>query len=160
MRTLAIIALVIVSLAGGAWRATGVSPQPYDPPWASGDQLVPLSVPLMREGDFMASAPGLAARLQVKSVNWGAPRLEHEYVVYVRISRQHWSRLFISSQDLELLTDTAQEASELRGASPREFRFSVADLLDDDDGDGDPLDAGELLQGGSGLQVLVLRNER
>jgi len=71
----------------------------------------------------------------------------------VRVSAHHWLRLRESAARLSRARAEGPAASEAHNGGRRTFRLAGADVLDDDDGDGDPLDARELRPSGPGADV-------
>jgi hypothetical protein len=88
-------------------------------------------------------------------VPWGEGDAGNGPAVYLRMSEHHWARRPLTRGELDsvLAPDTVDGAD---GGQARELWITVADWLDDDDGDGDPLDAAELGSARRGIQVLLL----
>jgi hypothetical protein len=128
-------------------------PPSYEIATKAGEQVSPLAVPSWRDTPILAG--DLAARLaflQEHAVDW--PGVVHasirdaECQVFVRISAQHWA---VRPAYAALL----QRRLEPKGREEpwRILHLSAAAFLDDKDGDGDPLDAGELTSVGPGAEV-------
>jgi hypothetical protein len=149
-------ALFVLAIALLAWQAPRTPPTSLPPSvtvTVEGEQLFPLAVPDEALPALPADAADRRAFLTAHAVTWdlgqqpslgdagaGACRL------FLRVSAQHWAVRTLDRSTLLRLAGTATSGA---------FRLEPADFLDDDDGDGDPLDAGELHRGGAGAEAEV-----
>ncbi|MEM7048418.1 MAG: hypothetical protein AAF604_02115 [Acidobacteriota bacterium] len=147
--TLALAMLVIQAV-----QLEPLLPPTYEVVWEEGQQLLPVAVsaaPVTIGEEFADDLPDL---LQSRSVLW--PRGEgppaelsqrssdrgspEDCELWLRLSRHHWVRRTLSRSELAVLAI----APPLAGGAI-EPRHAVRGFVDDDDGDGDPLDTGEVL---------------
>jgi len=137
-------ALFVLALALIVWQATRTRPL-VPPSYVSvlelGEQVFPISVPNWPAPEIPADPRARFAFLADHSVLWpGGAGAAAGCDLFVRVSLHHWARRAV---------DPA-----LLGASPSAtLRWTEGDFLDDDDGDGDPLDAGELRAAGPGAEA-------
>lgn len=144
MAVLFLLALFLI-----LWQALRIKPatQPaFEIATKGGEQIAPAAVPSWRSTpDLPRGISERLSYLEERSVHW--PALETQASgceAFVRLSSQHWVRRPASSGQL--------------GDSPEPWRllyFPVESFLDDDDGNGDPLDDGELRLAGPGAEVEV-----
>jgi hypothetical protein len=146
-------ALFLFSLALVGWQAVRTKPlriPSFSSAWKPGEQLFPIAAP------SFATLPELprerAARHQAlldRAVLWPGTTEDGECSLFLRTSSEVWARRDLSAQRLErLLAD---------GPLPPDDRahLSAPAFLDDDDGDGDPLDVGELTRSGPGAEIEI-----
>lgn len=164
-RRMAALFLLAVGLI--AWQAPLT--RPTEPPpsvqvTAPGEQLYPIAVPdadpIPLPARFLEALPE-AARPARPAVNW-APEERPESPsgpqpgscdLLLRVSRYHWARRSLSAGQLSALArEAGSRTGEWEGAK-RTYHIAARDFADDDDGDGDPLDAGELVSGPAGAEV-------
>ena len=137
MAALFLLALILI-----AWQAMRTEPalQPaFEIATRMGEQLAPMAVPSWRPSLVPPrESEERRAFLESRSVPWPVPSAAGECRAFVRISSQHWASRPFSGQ-------------------PGWYRLVLpaASFLDDDDRDGDPLDAGELREAGPGAEVEV-----
>jgi hypothetical protein len=148
-RMAALFLLALGLIVWQALRTKPVLPPAFEFATKTGEQISPLAVPSWREAPAL---PGdLSARLaflQDHAIDWPgvvhARLREAECRVFVRISAQHWAVRPASPALLQRWLGSREEV-----AVPwRLSHLAAAAFLDDDDGDGDPLDAGELTPAG------------
>lgn len=139
-------ALFLLALALIAWQAVRTKPLEPDAlafSWTGGEQVFPITAPLWAEPAALPAAPTERHEaLRERSVPWPGrwPAVAGACEIFIRTSSAAWVRRGV---DPALLPAD-------RGA----LRYAANDFLDDEDGDGDALDAGELTSGGgSGAEV-------
>jgi hypothetical protein len=122
-----------------------------------GERLLPVAVPSwLPPPDLPVELPQRLAFLASRALPWtvgeqGTQGGAAECRVFVRFSSQHWIERPASAARLDRWRG-------LGGGAQRPWRqlfFSAGSLLDDDDGDGDPLDDGELRAAGPGAEAEV-----
>ena len=142
----------LVLVTGQALRVPPLQPLPFVRAWRPGEQVLPVAVPAGEAPIAADLARSPLERLRERAVEWNPglrqPTLPCE--VFLRISRHHWARLAVSHGRL----------AELLGAEPPDTTdqpviasVSARDLFEDRDGDGDPLDPGDLRATASGVEV-------
>lgn len=142
MAALFLLALILI-----AWQAMRTEPalQPaFEIATRMGEQLAPLAVPSWRPApELPADLSARRAFLASRSVPWPLPATPAACRAFIRISSQHWAWRPFSRP----------------GGAPvspwQRLVLPVAAFLDDDDGNGDPLDDGELRESGPGAEVEV-----
>jgi ABC-type nitrate/sulfonate/bicarbonate transport system permease component len=139
-------ALLVLALALIAWQAARTRPL-VPPSYVSvlepGEQVFPVSVPNWQAPEIPADRQARFAFLADRSVLWpgGASAAAAAGCdLFVRVSLHHWARRAVDPALLGAQPSTA-------------LRWTESDFLDDDDGDGDPLDAGELRAAGPGAEA-------
>jgi hypothetical protein len=154
---LAVLFLLALALMGWqAWRLEPVLLPPFEVATKPGERILPVAVPSWKAAPELPATPReRLAWLRQRSVAWpGAPAplagVPGDCQLFVRASAQHWVARPASPAQLAFW----------RGGQPAPLApwqagaFSAAAFLDDDDGDGDPLDAGELAgPGAPGAEV-------
>lgn len=143
--------LFAVALALIAWRASRVEPlyrPPYEAAVREGEQRFPIAVPPI-EARFLPEAP--ASRLERLRAHSVAPAEEIGAIsapgsceLFVRVSRNHWRRHVLDPAEIGRLGADAGAGAAGDGALSTRASLSATDAVDDDDGDGERLDAGEL----------------
>lgn len=153
MAALFLLALVLV-----AWQALHIKPvgQPsFESVTKRGERLSPTAVPswiqpLRLPEDHYARL----AFLEERALSWpgvaGTEETDEDCKVFVRFSSQHWSVRRASSARVRSWLESPEA-----GGTRQPLRFPVQSFLDDDDGDGDPLDDGELRRAVPGADVEV-----
>lgn len=141
-------ALFLVALGLIFWQALRTRPalQPaFEIATRAGEQLTPLAVPAWRPP--LSPPPELAARrafLDERALAWPGVAVgdaeSRDCQAYLHASSQHWVR---------------RPLTPARRAPWQVLMLPAAAFLDDDDGDGDRLDAGELRTEGAGAEVEV-----
>ncbi|HVR95863.1 MAG TPA: hypothetical protein VMW27_04565 [Thermoanaerobaculia bacterium] len=138
-------ALFLLALALIGWQAVHtkpLGPAPLSFAWTGGEQVFPTAAPWW--GNPVALPQELPARhqaLQEHSVLWPGVPTDGMCEVFIRTSSSTWVRRNLDPRSLEI--------------SGPKLHFSATDFLDDDDGDGDTLDTGELTRPGPGADVEV-----
>lgn len=142
----------LVLVAGQALRVPPVQPPPFVRAWRVGEQLLPVAVPAGKAPIKTLLARSPLERLRERAVEWnpgpGQPGLPCE--IFLHISRHHWARLAVSRGRLAELFGSEPPAT-LGG--PVTASVSAHDLFEDRDGDGDPLDPGDLRLATSGVEA-------
>ncbi len=146
---MAVLFLLAVALI--AWQAPRT--RPLVPPWYvsvldPGEQVFPVAVPNWEAPEIPADPRDRFVFLEKQAVRWPGTIPAASCDLFVRVSLQHWTRRPVERSRLE----TLQSDGPVPGTS---LRWTGQDFLDDDDGDGDPLDAGELHAAGAGAEVEV-----
>lgn len=158
MAILFLLALALIVLQ--ALRLKPVWPPSYESGTKSGEQVLPVAVPSWRPPPSLS--PKLSERLAFldeRSLNWPGSGEEKAVNcrVFVRLSSQHWAERPASSARVQRWLGRKEE--EEAGKPWQLLHFPVASFLDDDNGDGDPLDDGELREAGPGADVEVFCGE-
>jgi hypothetical protein len=147
-------ALFVLALALIVWQAPRV--KPLVPPWYGsvlkpGEQVFPVAVPEWKAPEIPTDRQARFTFLDRHAVRWPGDLPQADCDLFVRVSLQHWTRRPVQPALLKAL-----RADGMAGPVPwAAFRWTGQDFLDDDDGDGDPLDAGELHTGGPGSEAEV-----
>lgn len=149
-------ALFLLALALILWQALRIKPaaQPaFEIATKGSEQIAPVAVPSWRPPPNLPQ--DLSTRLShlaERSIRWPAAGEEDSEnstcQIFVRLSSQHWARRPASPARLGTASEPWQR-----------LYFPVAAFLDDDDGDGDRLDEGELRQAGPGAEIEVFCGE-
>lgn len=140
MAALFLLALVLIGWQAVRTKPLGLPPLSFG--WKGGEQVFPIAAPFWV--DPVDLPEGRLERykvLQRHSVPWpdiaaGGGACEG----FIRTSSSVWVRRGL---DPRLLPGTDRDT----------LSYAAKDFLDDDDGDGDALDAGELISGGTGAEV-------
>lgn len=136
-------ALFLLALALIGWQAARtkpLGPAPLSTAWKGGEQAFPIAA--RSWGDPVVLPEERLARyqaLQEHSALWPDVAASGTCEGFIRTSSSTWVRRGLDHP----------------GTSDQALRFSSSDFLDDDDGDGDTLDAGELTRSGPGAEVEV-----
>ncbi len=145
-------ALFLLALALIAWQAVRTKPlrlPPLSLAWTGGEQVFPIGAPWW--GEPIDLPTGSLARYQVlheRSALWPGVAAGGGCEIFIRTASSVWVRRGL---DPELLATSLS----LLPAGRDTLRFAAQDFLDDDNGDGDTLDAGELTRSGPGAEVDV-----
>lgn len=140
-------ALFLLALALIGWQAARTKPlrqAPLSMAWTGGEQVFPVGVPSWGEPTDLPT--GSLARYRIlheRSALWPGAATGAGCEFFIRTGSSVWVRRGL---DPGLLESPAERDT---------LRFAAEDFLDDDDGDGDALDAGELTRSGSGAEVDV-----
>jgi hypothetical protein len=127
-----------------------------------GEQLYPIAVPdaapIPLPARFTEAVPEAAAPAR-PAVAWtpgagpaaaAATPPPGTCDLLLRVSRYHWARRAMAPGELSRLAGAAA------GSKPRQtYRLAARDFADDDDGDGDPIDPGELRPDPPGAEAEV-----
>lgn len=141
-------ALFLLALALIGWQAVRTKPlhpAPLAVAWKGGEQAFPIAAPTWV--DPIDLPEGRLDRYQIlleHSVLWPGIDAGGACEGFIRTSSSVWVRRGL---DPGLLPGTTVDRDRLT--------FAAQDFLDDDDGDGDALDAGELTRSGTGAEVEV-----
>ena len=149
MAALFFLALALIVWQGA--RTKPLNPAPLSMAWKGGEQVFPIAAPYWIDPVHLPE--GRLERYQVlrdQSVPW--PNLAATAATaeggacesFIRASSTTWVRRGV---DPRLLPDATGDRATLS--------YAANDFLDDDDGNGDTLDAGELSRSGSGAEVEV-----
>jgi hypothetical protein len=141
MAALFLLALALIGWQGG--RAKPLHPVPLSVAWTGGEQVFPISAPLWTDAAPPAELPARYAFLQKHSVPWPGVAAAGGCAGFIRTSASTWVRRGLDPERLAI------------PAGLPALRYAATDFLDDDDGDGDTLDAGELTRSGPGAEVEV-----
>jgi hypothetical protein len=164
-------ALFLLALALIAWQALRTDPvrfPGYRVATKADERLMPVAVPSWLPppdlpGELPGELPQRLAFLDDHALLWtvgeggGEPRDPGdpgvaECRVFVRFSSQHWMERQVSAARLARWRQP--ENGENGALRPwQRLYFSAGSLLDDDDGDGDPVDDGELRAAGPGAEA-------
>lgn len=134
--------LAVVLLAWQAPRTRPLLPPSYVSIPKSGEQVFPIAVPNWEAPEIPAAPGERRAFLEKQAVLWPGNLPATGCDLFVRVSLHHWARRPVDLARLGL-------------EDGRSFRWASRDFLDDDDGDGDPLDVGELRAAGPGAEAEV-----
>lgn len=146
-------ALFLLAVGLLAWQAPRTRPliaPGYETVTERSEQIYPIAVPNWDPPEIPTEPAGRRAFLEKRAVLWpGGAAPETACDVFVRVSLHHWTRRPVEPARLSTLRrDGGSGAAVLRWPGP--------DFLDDDDGDGDRLDPGELRAAGPGAQTEVI----
>ena len=140
-------ALFLLALALSVWQGVRTKPlrmAPLSAAWTGGEQVFPIAAPAW--GEPVDLPAGTAARYQVlreRSALWPGAGAGGGCEVFIRTASSVWVRRGLDPKRLPDLPPSGWDA----------LRYAAQDFLDDDDGDGDVLDAGELTRAGTGAEV-------
>lgn len=155
-------ALFLLALALIAWQALRTDPvrfPAYQVATRADERLLPVAVPSWLAppdlpGELLGDLPQRLAFLDDRALLWtvgegGGEPGTAECRVFVRFSSQHWVERQVSAARL------ARWRQPTNGTQKpwQRLYFSVGSFLDDDDGDGDPVDDGELRAAGPGAEA-------
>lgn len=144
-------ALFLLALGLIAWQAPRTRPVkavPYESVLRSGEQVFPIAVPNWEAPEIPAEPAARRELLEKHAVLWPGAVPEASCDLFVRVSLHHWTRRPVDPARLAELREDG-------GSGPARLCLPGADFLDDDDQDGDRLDAGELRAEGPGAEVEV-----
>lgn len=131
MAALFILALLLILWQ--CWRTRPLPAVGFTMVYEPGGQILPLAVPSWREPpDLPADRQERLLFLEARSIGSGGASGVSPCRLFLRVSAHHWLQRPVS------------------GLAPGVFHLPPEELLDDDDGDGDPLDPGELTSGAAG----------
>lgn len=159
IRVLGLVSLIVGILVWGAGRIATRPPVAYPLAWMSGEQILPVSLPRIRIGaTSIPEDPGeRSAWLSSHSVDWNEREPDLPWRIYVLASRFHAAVLYASDAEIDRLTDGSLGLERLPAGEWLEARIEPAALANDRDGDGDPLDAGEVTSESDGVSVFIIR---
>ncbi len=128
MAALFILALLLILWQ--CWRTRPLPAVGFTMVYEPGGQILPIAVPSWGEPpDLPADRQERLRFLEARSISAGGVSGSSPCRLFLRVSVHHWLQRPVS------------------GLAPGVFHFLPESLLDDDDGDGDPLDPGELASG-------------
>ena len=135
-------ALFLLALALIVWQGMRTKPlrlPPLAAAWKGGEQVFPIAAPSWGEPIVPpAELPARYRALQKQSVPWPGVAASGKCEIFIRTSSTVWLRRGFD-----------------HGVSRGTLYYAAKDFLDDDDGDGDTLDVGELTRSGPGAEVDV-----
>lgn len=141
-------ALFLLALGLIGWQAVRTKPLALPSlsfGWRGGEQVFPIAAPYWLDPVALpAERPERYKVLERHSVPWPGVPAGGACESFIRTSSSTWVRRGVEPG---LLPPAARGGETLR--------YAAKDFLDDDDGDGDALDAGELIPGGSGAEVEI-----
>lgn len=141
-------ALFLLALGLIVWQAVRARPltlPPLSMAWTGGEQLFPIAAPLwVGPLDLPEERIERYRLLRERSVPWPGVAAGGACESFIRTSAATWVRRGL---DPALLPGPKAEQDTLS--------YAARDFLDDDDGDGDALDAGELARSGDGAEVEI-----
>jgi len=147
-------ALFLLAIGLIVWQAPLTKPTLVPPSvlvTGPGEQLFPLAVPDGEPPLLPAEPAARRAFLAEHAVAWDlGPDPAGSCALFLRVSPHHWTRRALSPAALIRLAGRPSGAT-----TDRDLRLAARDFADDDDGDSDPLDAGELHYGPPGAEVEV-----
>jgi hypothetical protein len=149
-RRMAALFLLAVGLL--AWQAPRTRPliaPAYETAVQRDVQVYPIAVPNWDPDEVPADPAARRAFLEKHAVAWPGAAPEAACDLFVRVSAHHWTRRPLAIARLAALRRDG-------GSGPAVLRWYGPDFLDDDDGDGDPLDPDELRAAGPGAEAEVL----
>jgi hypothetical protein len=158
-RMAALFLLALLLIAWQALRTKPVGQPPYESVMKRGEWLLPVAVPSWSPPAALPEDPReRLGFLEKRALSWPVEEeleeKDSDCKIFARFSSQHWSVRSASPARVR----SWLERPETEG-SWRRLRFPVRSFLDDDDGDGDPLDDGELREAGLGADVEVFCGE-
>jgi hypothetical protein len=153
-RMAALFLLALILIAWQALRTKPVEQPPFESATKKGERLLPTAVASWHSQPDLSEDPQERLQyLEKQALSWpGTAATEDatECKIFVRFSSQHWSVRPASSARMRRWLEHPKTEG-----PRRPLRLPVQSFLDDDDGDGDPLDDGELRWGGPGADVEV-----
>lgn len=148
-RMAALFLLAVGLLAWQAPRTRPLTAPDYETVAQRDVQVYPVAVPNWDPPEIPAEPAARQELLNKRAVPWPGATPEASCELFVRVSLHHWTRRPVAPARLAALRQDG-------GSGPAVLRWTGPDFLDDDDGDGDPLDAGELRTAGPGAEAEVL----
>lgn len=155
-------ALFLLALGLIAWQALRtkpVQPPAFEFATKAGERVFPLAVPFWRTpGELPQDPSERLAYLIDRSLTWAAAEEEkgaQACQVFVRVSALHWARREAPPARVARWLGVEEKSP----PSWRQAYLPAASSLDDRDGDGDPLDDGELRAAGRGAEVEIFCEE-
>jgi hypothetical protein len=157
MAVLFVLALLLI-----LWQAWRTQPLPA-PGFTSvidpGGLVLPMAVPSWRETPVIPEErEARRSYLETHAVGASDPRDPALCQLFLRVSSDHWFERAVSAQRLRELTLSRPGRPGPGGTLT--WSFPSEGLLDDDDGDGDLLDPGELTTEGTGAEAEVFCGTR
>src|SRR5262245_23027348 len=159
-RRMAVLFLLALALiAWQALRTKPVLPPDFEIATQQGEQLWPPAVPSWRAlPELPQDLHQRLARLESRALAWplpaaaaNLPGVVADCKLFVRISGHHWAERPASPPRLQRWLGRPGKPAPV--LAWRQLHLPVAAFLDDDDGDGDCLDDGELREAGPGAEV-------
>lgn len=153
-------ALFLLALGLIVWQALRTEPAatpPFEWVTKAGERISPLAVPPWKPAaELPRGAAARLALLEERSVAWPGDAGSDPgdgCEVFVRISSQHWARRAASRVQVQRWL--GERADDRRAMDRRQAFLPVASLLEDVDGNGDPLDDGDLRPVAPGSEVEI-----
>lgn len=156
MAFLFVVALLLIGWQ--AWRIVPSFLPNYRLAVEPGEQLYPVAAPLFRRPVEIPAEPDARRRaLAEQSVPWPGRTSPADCDLFVRMSSHHWARAAVSRSELARLGGGNGRP---QGAGPVLLHLAPGALADDDDRDGDTLDAGELSAASGRIEAEVFCGPR
>lgn len=150
MAVLFVLALLLIFWQ--AWRTKPLPAVNFTTVSDPGGMAFPIAVPSWRNAPAIPeSREARRSFFQEHEVGVAEPRDPSQCQLFLRVSSDHWFERALSPQRLGELTLNRPGRPGPGGA--RIWSFPPDGLLDDDDGDGDLLDPGELTPAGPGAEA-------
>lgn len=144
----ALFLLALALIAGQTARTKPLSMAPLSLAWTGGEQAFPIAAPSWTEPIELPAEPLARYRvLREHSALWPGIAAGDACEIFIRTASTVWVRRGLDPQRLA--------DPESLPAGRETLRYAAQDFLDDDDGNGDVLDAGELTRSGPGAEVEV-----
>ena len=144
----ALFLLALALIAGQAARTKPLRMAPLALAWTGGEQAFPIAAPSWTEPIELPAEPLARYRaLRERSALWPGVAAGDVCEIFIRTASTVWVRRGLDPQRLA--------DRESMPARRETLRYAAEDFLDDDNGDGDVLDAGELTRSGQGADVEV-----
>lgn len=144
-------ALFLLALALIAWQAARtkpLGPVPISVAWTGGEQAFPIAAPSWGDPAVLpVELPARYAFLERHSARWPGVATDGACEVFIRTSSSAWVRRGLEPGLMPVPVPPE--------AGRDTLRYAAKDFLDDDDGDGDALDAGELTRSGPGAEAEI-----
>ncbi len=144
MAALFVLALLLILWQAG--RTEPLRPFPLSLAWTGGEQVLPIAAPSWVGPPVLPTGiPERYQALRQRSSLWPGVPDGGRCEAFIRTSASVWARRGLDPRFLPGPPAGGRET----------LYYSAQDFLDDDDGDGDRLDAGELTRSGTGAEVEV-----
>jgi len=140
----ALFLLALALIAGQVARTKPLRQTPLSMAWTGGEQVFPIAAPFWGEPVDLPREAGARYRvLRKNAALWPGVAAAGGCEIFIRTASSVWVRRGL---DPKLLPAPSP-------AGPDALRYAAQDFLDDDDGNGDVLDPGELTRAGTGAEV-------
>jgi len=152
MAVLFVLALLLIFWQ--AWRTQPLPAAAFTSVMEPGGLVLPVAVPSWRAAPAIPEdREARRSFLEAHAVGASAPREPSLCQLFLRVSSDHWFERPVSAHRLRELT--LGRPGRPGPGGTRIWSFPPGGLLDDDDGDGDLLDPGELTPEGPGAETEV-----